>query len=69
MKNDLMMMADFHNRATDLYNKFMDEPDRELREKYRGQWCEADNTFKVFFGMTLYDANCYFIDNQGNRKI
>lgn len=67
MKNDLEFMAIFHKRATDLYDAFMDARGDEA-ETLRKQWCEADNTFKAFFGMTLYEANRYFIDSQGNRK-
>jgi len=69
MKNDLAFMAMFHEKATALYDAFMDEPDRDKAEAIRKQWCEADNTFKVFFGMTLYEANNYFIDSEGNRKV
>ena len=67
MKNDLEFMATFHKRATDLYDAFMDARGDEA-ESLRKQWCEADNTFKAFFGMSLYEANRYFIDSQGNRK-
>jgi hypothetical protein len=67
MKNDLEFMAIFHKRASDLYEAFIDARGDE-EESLRNQWCEADNTFRVFFGMTLYEANRYFIDSQGNRK-
>ena len=67
MKNDLEFMADVHKRATDIYDSFREARGAEA-EVLRRKWCEADNTFKTFFGLSLYEANCYFIDSQGNRK-
>ena len=62
MKNDLEFMAAFHARATALYDSFMDSRGDEA-ESFRQKWCEADNTFQAFFGMSLYEANKYFINS------
>ena len=68
MKNDLEFMAIFHKRATDLYDASMNARCGDEAATLYKKWCEADNTFETFFGMTLYQANRYFLDSQGNRK-
>ena len=51
----------FHEKATDLCDQYINEQDSVKKEILRKKWCEVDNAFFTLSGMTLYQANKYFL--------
>ena len=51
----------FHEKAADLYDQYINEQDSVKKGILRKKWCEFDSAFFTLSGMTLYQANKYFL--------
>ena len=58
---DMEFFKAFHEKAVDLCDQYVNEQDNVKKEILRKKWCELDNAFFTLSGMTLCQANKYFL--------
>ena len=58
---DMEFFKAFHEKATDLCYQYVNEQDNVKKEILRKKWDEIDNAFFTLSGMTLCQANKYFL--------